>query len=600
MTTHDAVAHEPARFSAWLTRMLEHPRLGRRLAVVAMLFAAPSLFIGFHLDDFIGRYLYSDTEGARELLEILSGGYGGADGNPEHAHWQIEHGFAPWWIYPKLLIAMFRPLSLVGHALEFRYLPDSAVLMHAHSLLWFGALVLAATRFYRGALGALVGGLAAFLFAFDHTHGFAVGFITNRYALITVTFGLLALDQHHRARTSGSRSGIALGTLCYAAALLSGELGLATLGYLAAYALFVDRDRPSARLAALSPYLVATVLWRAAYQRLGYGARFCGLYVDPGQEPAHFLRLLFERGPLLLVGELAAPPAETYSLHPELGPALLGFAAAFLVALAVTLWPLLSRNAVARFFAAGMLFSLVPASTTHPSNRLLFYVSVGAMGLLAQLWELYAVVLKDVALRAAEVVSRAFGSLLLFGHLVVSPLVFPLMTCAVALTTPIEAAFADVGPDAGGRDVVFVTAPDYYSIKLMVMERHVRHEPLPSHWRVLSFGPQNVTVKRPDAHTLSVDYEGGLLGTPVFELYRDRRLRMSPGDTVALEGVVVRVTAVTDDGRPRSADFAFDRALDETSFRFYYWVKNHFAPFELPPVGGTATAPAASITLGLK
>lgn len=587
-------------FFAWFGRAIAHPRLGLYLALVAMAFASPSLFIGFHLDDFVGRYAYSDLPDADRLFKIMSGGFGITNGNPDDIHWLIEQGYAPWWTYPKLLLGLFRPVSILIHYADFAYFPDAAVLMHAENLLWFGAFVLLGTRFFRGILGPTVGGLAAFLYAFDHTHGFAVGFIANRNALVTVALGFLALQLHHAARQSDRFPGILAASAAYALALLAGEMSLAAMGYFVAYALFVDRGSMLKRALGVAPYLLVSVVWRGAYNALGYGAKYCGLYVDPGREPAHFVRVLFERGPILLLGEFLAPPADAASLSPALASVILAMAVGFVILLALTLWPLWKRSPTSRFWTLGMVLSLVPAATSHPSNRLLFYVGIGAMGLVAELWDLYAVRLVDHALGALEKLSRAFGGLLVLAHLVVSPLALPFTSVSVALTAPIRTAFEDVHDDVGGRDAVFMNPPDYYSVRLLAMERRVRREPLPRRWRVISYGPTALRVRRTDETTVVVDYEGGILATPMMELFRDRRLRMSPGETVELDGLVIKVLAVTDDGRARSAEFAFDAPLRTETFRFYAWENNHFVPFEMPAVGTERTLPAPMIRLGFE
>lgn len=588
---------QPPRGSA-LERALEHPRLGWYLAALAMTVTLPTLLLGFHLDDFIGRYIYSDLPDARKLYEIMSAGFGITDGNPEHNHWLIEQGYVPWWTYPRLLISMFRPVSLLAHWVDFRYLRDQAVLMHAENLLWLGVLVLAATRMYRGVLGPLVGGLAAFLYAFDHTHGFAIGFIANRNALITVALGLFAIDLHHRARAAGRLLPVLGAAGCYLLSLLAGEMSLAAVGYLVAHALFLDPGSRKERALAVVPYLGVTVLWRAAYTALGHGAKFSGLYVDPGRDPAQFLRVLLERGPVLLTGELIAPPADLYSLRPDWAPGLFAVAAIVVAGFAATLWPLLERSRSAQFWTAGMLFALVPATTSHPSNRLLFYVGVGAMGLLAELWQLYAVILSKEKLWGIQAFSRRFGSILVAVHLFLSPLALPFTSASIALAAPIRRAFDDVHDDVGGRDLVFVTAPDYYSVRLLAMERRVKQKPLPRRLRVLSYGPQDVAVRRESDRTLVLDFDGGILSSPMMELFRDRRLPMAPGDTIRLEGLTIRVLSVTADSRARRVAFEFDDSLDLPAFQFLYWERDHFVPFALPGVGSERTAPAARIGLG--
>ena len=57
---------------------------------------------------------------------------------------------------------------------------------------------------------------------------------------------------------------------------------------------------------------------------------------------------------------------------------------ALIAILAFILLPLIRKDQVARFWFLGMIFSLVPIAGTMPSNRLLLFVGLGAMGLMAQ------------------------------------------------------------------------------------------------------------------------------------------------------------------------------------------------------------------------
>src|SRR5260221_10025184 len=211
-------------------RLLERPRLGALLALLAIALSSPCLFTGFYLDDWVARYIYSDLPGASDLYRVYAGGYGLSNGVPADTHWQIEQGWAPWWTYEHLRLAFFRPLSLATHLLDIRLWSSSAFLMHAHSLLWLGALLLIITRLYRGAMGNLVGGLAALLFAVDATHGFEVGYICNRHTLVTAVLGVLCLDQYLRYRTNADRRAGFLAPPLYLLSLLGGEAAIAIGG----------------------------------------------------------------------------------------------------------------------------------------------------------------------------------------------------------------------------------------------------------------------------------------------------------------------------------------------------------------------------------
>jgi hypothetical protein len=582
-----------------LFRFLEKKHLGAWLALVAVLLSSPCLFIGFFLDDYIGRYVWSDLPGAHAWNRIIEGGYAIANGNPADNHWQVELGFAPWWIYDHLLVRLYRPVSLATHLFDAKLWLHSAFMMHAHSLLWLALMVVAATRMYRAALGLLVGGFAALLFAVDHTHGFVVGYIANRHALVAGTLCMVSLELYIRSRTKSDKRAGLIAPAAYLFALLASEASLAIAGYLFAYALFVETGPLRRRALGFAPYFLITVVWRAIYNVTGHGARGSGLYLDPGRDPVHFVVAMLERGPVLLLGQFFIPPAEAASLG---GGAyvkpLLAFAGLFSVALVIAFTPLLVRSRTARFWALGLLVSLVPASSTWPHNRQLLFTSFGAMGLVAELWNMF-VNLRGQKLPFNVRAAGAIGAVLLLGRLVISPVATPIAVCSIMLTTPLHHAITTVGDEIGGRDAVFVTAPDYFAVKLVQLSRRVEEQPIARRWRALSFGPEVVTVQRTSDRSLRLRYEGGILTHPFMELYRARSIPMPAGSRVDLDGLAIVVAHTTVDGRPDVADFTFDRSLQDPNFRFYYWTDNGFASFIPPAPGEQRTLPSAVMRYGL-
>ena len=590
----------PERVITRVLRWFEHPRLAAHLALIAVLLSSSCLFTGFYLDDYIGRYVYSDLPGAKHLYQLLAGGYGIATGNPAENLWQVEQGWAPWWIYDQLLIRLFRPFGELSHHLDAWLWPKSAVLQHLHSLLWVALLVWAATRMYRVAHGGVIGGIAATLFAFDHTHGFVVGYICNRHALITAFLGVLALGEYLRSRSEPSLRRSAVAVALYALAMVSGESTIAIGGYVFAHLVFVETGSWWRRAMAFAPYAVITVGFRAAYSLAGYGASGSGMYVDPVRQPLSFLGVFLERTPVLILGQFLFPPAEAYVVaKPWMAHVILATAFVMVVVLVLTLWPLLRDNRMARFWAAGALLSLIPAASTYPHNRQLLFTSFGAMALIAQLFQLHSIELGNKAHTLLLKISREFGGGLLFVHLVISPLVMPITTLQVLLAKALHHAPESIGDEVAGRDVVFVTAPDYFAVKLVQLDRRIEQKPLPRRIRALAFGYETVTVHRTDARTLELDYEGGILSLPFLELYRDRHIPMQVGQRIELQGLRIEVLATTPDGRVSKARFAFDTDLDAPSFRFYYWRDGGFVPFVPPPVGGQTVMPRASLALGL-
>jgi hypothetical protein len=584
-----------------LTRLL-HPRLPLVLAAASTLLLAPTLFIGFHLDDYVHRYLFSGLPGSRSLLDAYQSPFGIANGDVVSNHWQIEAGYAPWWTHPRLLISLWRPLSELTHRLDAWLWPSSALLQHAHSLFWHFALVLAVARLYRAVMGATtVAGLAALMYAFDQAHGFAAGWIANRNALVAALFGVAALACHHRARSSGARAFAVLSPLLLAAALLSGEGAIAIFGYLIGYALFMEQASVGRRLLSLAPHAAVVVAWRVAYDALGRGAAFSGLYLDPAHEPMRFVGAVIERMPLLLLGELGLPPAEVYQFLPHPLAQLM-----WLYALAIGIWllasvlPLLRADSQARFWAFGMVVSLPPACTTHANNRLLFFAGLGAMALLSQLW--HGVVLGAPWLRPGlfwQRVARGFAAFCVGYHLLLSPLLLPLAGCAIMLTAPAEAAAESALSQAEGRELVIIDSPDYFYVKLMPVLAALEKRPPPRRLRALSFGAVPLVVERPDARSLEISFQGGLLSAPLLELYRARDLVMPVGSSVQLQGLEIEVERLTTDGRIAAARFRFEAPLEDARFRFLYWNGEGYGRFVPPALGQHVEVAPAVLRFGL-
>ncbi|WAS96663.1 hypothetical protein [Nannocystis punicea] len=149
---------------------------------------------------------------------------------------------------------------------------------------------------------------ALLLFAVDDAHAASVGWIAARHGLIGAVFGVLALLAHHHWRARGWTVGVVVGPGALALGLLAPESALACLGYLAAYALVLERAEGwRARVRTLAPYALVVVAWYAAYRAFGHGAQGCGMYLDPAADPLAFAVSALLHVPLLLMAQLGLP-----------------------------------------------------------------------------------------------------------------------------------------------------------------------------------------------------------------------------------------------------------------------------------------------------
>ena len=490
-----------------------------------------------------------------------------------------------------------------------------------HSLLWFSGVVVAATFLYRRMLPcAWVAGLAAVLFAVDDTHGTPAVWLANRNELIGVLLGLLALIAHDRWRRDGRRMGAVFAPLAFLLGLLAKESTVAIGAYLLAYALFLDRGTWMARLRSLMPCALIGALWWVTYKQMGYGATGSGWYIDPGAEPAQFARAVAARAPLLLAWQWLVPSDLEWTLSPQAAHNMWLAAMGFLVIMAAVLAPLVRRDPIARFWALGTVLSVLPACAAFPQGRLLFFVGIGGMGLLAQFIAAVLQIVDRPPMRVwRHLPARALCVVLILAHLGMAPL--SLARAAGRFEKyggTISLAAASLPSDTAARfqTVLLVNTPSYISYAYCALTRLLYGPPYLSRTLVLGSGSTAIEIYRPDKRTLLIRPEAGFLAPPMngqpgrevekllfdqrgvlqwFDrMYRDST-PMAVGQRIGLMGVTVVITAVTDDGCPAEATFRFTMNLESPLFRWMQWKDGGYVPFELPAVGRTLTLPPATV-----
>jgi len=594
LKVEDGLEKRYARFSSFVSRALGSRRLCLWVALLAVVLTLPSVRVGLIVDDYHHKLLMSGSDSIVRLLDSPLDMFRFFDGDPQRTAELMDYGFFPWWTYKGVKGAFWRPLASITHWLDYVFWPDRPALMHAHSILWYAALVTAVTLLYRRLMSpAWVTGLAALLFAIDDTHGVPVAFLANRNALMACLFGVLALIVHDRRRRDKWRPAPFVGPLLLAASLLSAEAGIATCAYLGAYALFMDKGKWQARIASLLPYVVVVVVWRILWTYLGYGVENIGGYVDPISEPARFLSKVIDRGPLLLLAQLAGPPSDIANfLFPRALLVLWSAAILFLLVVLIVLVPLMRRERTARFWAAGMILSVFPICAVFPCDRLLIFVGIGAMPLVAQL---LAMVLSNTPFRLTGLLRRlpalAVALLLLLFHLIVAPLLLPLYAGGPLMSDAFLNRLEIKGPLDSAvtrQDLVVVNPPTAFFALASVLEWAAEEQPMPRHVRLLTSSLLGtVKVHRAGEKTLVVRPQYGYMPWVLDRLFRNEKHPFVVGDTVELTGMTVEVTELIADGRPAEAVFTFSVPLEDRSLRWLGYKDGRFVPFTPPPVGGT-------------
>jgi hypothetical protein len=291
------------------------------------------------------------------------------------------------------------------------------------------------------------------------------------------------------------------------------------------------------RIAALLPHGLVAGVWAALYATFGFGSSGSGYYVHPLRDPLHFLGVFWERAPVLLLGQWTIVPADLAAISDPTKNTASGLQLAGLAVTAVLvllMGPLLLRDRVARFWCAGSLLSLVPISAVGPQNRLLFFVGLGSMGLLAMF-------VHDLVSGPGRERSRfwrwpAWGlaGVLLLTHLVLAP---PLGLLFIQSQSQAEQRLARAlstlpdDPAIASQDLILVNPPDAtYTVGVIPFVKRVAAAPAPRRMRALSVGSSPIEVTRVDSHTLDLRLEYGLFSTPISRYFRSAQRGFEVGE----------------------------------------------------------------------
>jgi hypothetical protein len=574
-------------------------------AALALVVTLPALWADLGLDDYWHRNALRggglQTLGQRPLLQLFN--Y--LPGDPAGRSALEQTGIVGWWASPDLRGSFFRPLAVASHLLDYALWPDAIVLQHAHSLLWYALGVLAVALLLRQvgrdprALAAA--GLAALMFAVDEAHCLPAGWLANRNAVMALVFGALGLLWHIRWRRRGGPGRLALSLLLLALSLLSAEAALGVLAYLAAYQLVLDRGPLRRRLLGLLPALLLVAGWRWLHGGLGYGVVASGMYIDPLVEPRQFLRGLLDRGPVLLLAQWAQVMIDSWMALPRaLQVGLTAAGLLLLAGLAALFLPLLRRSPEARFWALGMLLSLVPAASAFPMGRLNLFVGIGACGLLAT--HAYSLDIRGGKHGQGGGWRRRVTGALVWVHL---PLAVPLMVLSLVLLPHVMGQVTRVSTTATGnrpavarQTLIVVNGIDLVTIYLpSILEE--RGLPVPRHTAQLASAFSQLRLRRVDPRTLEITAGDGFLERDADRLMWSPTRPFRAGQTRQRPGYTARVLRVTADGRPRTVRFRFGVPLEHPSLLWRVFQDGALRPLSLPPPGEEVDLPpsAASILL---
>jgi hypothetical protein len=580
---------EPPRSRSY--RWLAHPRAPWFAVALGALLTLAGLRNGLVLDDLYHRQVSLHGTGWMGQPKAFWDLFNFFPNDPAIEQLGHETGFWPWWM-SDISIAFFRPVSSLTHALDFALWPETPVLMHLQSTLWYVALLTVVVLAFRSLFGAgLVTGLGTLLMAVNANHGASVGWLATRNMLIASTFAIATLATHHAWRRHDWTPGRWLSPLLLLLALCSAEFGLGILGYLVAYAAFMERGSIARRIAPIAPHLVTIVGWQIGYKLMGYGTQGTGLYLHPLSAPLAFAEATLARWPVFVASELTIPLTEVWGFVPPSAELYFAaFCALAFAALGYLLFaPVLRADPRARMLAAGAVLAAVPCCATFPHSRMLLLMGFGASGL-------FALAAEHHVEHGLSRVRRAILGAFLFRHTVLAALMFVMtVSSVVRLGAIFERADASIpsDPALSQQTLVVVNAPHAFLAMFLELHREQNGGPSPARLRILGTVMAEVEVTRVAEDRLRVRTEGGYLEGRGHHLTWKPGQRRDTGFRIDLGDMVAEVVEATVDGRPMTVDFTFRGPLQ--GVRWVTWVGDRYQPFEVPAVGQSTTLAAPNL-----
>ncbi len=554
--------------------------LRQRVAVclgLGLLLFLPSLRSGFYIDD-----LWHQA-----LLDARTRGLDQSDAFAFSLKFWSLHASLPgpaflqagspyaltWFADPDLEIRFFRPVSALTFLANHKLLGATPFAFHTVNLAIWLALVAAVLELHRRLLPGKVNRpallLAGLFFVLDDAHVYNVVWIAARHGLLDVLFSIVSLLLYDRYRQHGGLHRLLLSVAAFVLALGAGETGLVTIGWIAAYEVFLARDPKRERISAAAPFAVVALAYGILYVVSGYGTRASSWYLDPFDRPLAYLQATFTRRlPGYLIGGLTAIPGELA----QVGPPVVTVAGLALVAIVLAIVaPSIRRRPELRFAAAAALSSLPLLCIVPPFSYKLLFPSVAVSLILG-----VAVTDTIRRLRAPAPPPRvaamglwAGAGLVLVMHAAVPPVMSLSLLRDFINNTRIESRQTlwqsmDWPSDREKSDVYLLNTPGTWTGLFLPVEDFY----FTGHW-VRSYVPvsfQAVTteVTRLDATTLRLRSRNGFLTgyypqSLVALVRRDPRLRL--GEDLSRNGYTVVVDSVHD-GVPDSLIVRFPRDLD--------------------------------------
>ena len=479
--------------------------------------------------------------------------------------------------------------------------------MHAHNIAWFAAVIFLVTVVYRKLMGAgWAAGLASLLFLLDSNTYIPAAFVANRGYFLALFFSLLCLYEHHQWRSTKSRPAMFLSGLFLALSLFSEESGASTFAFILAYAWVLEPGSFRNRALTVLPAVVVITAWQIIYMLSGYGLRHVGIYIDPAQEPYHFVRELIPRDMVLLGSQLTGvPPELLFAASPLWCSIIIAVYGMFAVAALAVFLPLVFRDKITAFWLIAMMLAAIPEAVLVPLSKNFGFIAIGAFGLIASF-------IAGLFTRPSRLPGGKSYRILAWITCVTLILVHVPGAIAkrVVVVKVGAAVFAWAGrvppdwPNVENENVIVVNHPCPLETLYAPAYGAYFHQRLPGTLRVLVPAFTSFDVRRTDDKTLVIQSQGPNIFScddvgPVHiarafsacDRLLEADFKCKKSDRYPLGNLTVEILEADAAGLPSRVAFHFETSLDSPGFRWLWfdWRKSSSKPFKVPAVGQSVT-----------
>lgn len=554
----------------WLLNLCTSKKILWIALIAGVTLSLPSLFTGYIADDHL---LVQNVNDNSPYIQRSVTNYFTMITSDSDAAFYRDKGIVSWWTPDQFRIKFFRPLSSLVHATHLKLFPQSPFIMHLSLILLYGVLILITSLLLkRFSSSTLIYGLGLILFAINDTHAYTTGWISGLNTMLSCIFGYAAIlffDKWYRDRW---KAGYTVAILLFILSLLSSEGGLALIGYLLAYTLFICSGKISSRIKAVTPFILLAIAYLTFYSVHHYGVIGSDVYIEASASPLFTLYTIVNNSIVLTISQLVSFPP----LGIALGSSIWGGIVALIMlgVLGLVFRKFFIQNRMASFYGTALILSIMPFTLSGTQDRVLLWAGLAAAGLLSELCAYLITIVKEHRTRVVT------GKVILFNNLVFSLLFFiPLLFMFMI----IESSAGSIEKSVSTRNTIVFNAPMDIFFMYPAALRAEKNEKWPDHVHSLYNGSDTLIVTRTGESIIEAKVASGWLKTDMERFSRAKRFTFKQGVRINLSLMDIAVTQVTPDGRPETVQFTFKGNMDDIDWM--EWKSGGPVPCKLPEIG---------------